>query len=241
MADFGTSFGRRRYFRGHFSLDCSMKKYSKAGLLIVTLVIPALIFTFLRFFATNHYNIPYYYPLKDASGNVSMNGKDTLYYSIASLNAGTVKGGRVPLHPFKGKLTVVQYQSDICNDSCLILLNSLERIYDLRSGIKSLNLLTISDSLSDVVKKSPAYTGRDGWLLALIDPADLKIVLNETFKFQTIIPKAKTNSTESKLILIDSEEHIRGYYNGFDKEEIDRLMAEIKILDFEKGTGSQHE
>ena len=217
-----------------------MKKYSKAGLLIVTLVIPALIFTFLRFFATNHYNIPYYHPLEEASGRVRMNGKDTLYYSVVSLNVMTVKGSPVVPHPFRGKLTVVHYQPGTCTDSCEVLVNNLERIYDLRSGVKSLNLLTVSDSLSDVVRKNPAYIGREGWLLGIVDKGDLKNVLHETFRFQTEIPKVKTNSIESRLILIDSDEHIRGYYNGFDKEEIDRLMAEIKILNFEKGINSQH-
>jgi protein SCO1/2 len=39
---------------------------------------------------------------------------------------------------------------------------------------------------------------------------------------------------ETKLVLIDADGHIRGYYNASDLEETNRLMAEIKILDYEK-------
>ena len=207
-----------------------MKKYSKAGLLIVTLVIPALIFTFLRFFATNHYNIPHYFPLTDTKGDVRMNGKDTLFYKVESLKVQ---------NPFKGKLTVVHYQPEICEDSCEIVLANLERIYDLRTGIKSINLVTVCDSITNVSNIKSSSIHREGWSVLKLSPENLKNVLFEELKFQTEIPKAKTNSVKSKLVLIDEEEHIRGYYNGFDKEEIDRLMAEIKILDFEKESVSQ--
>lgn len=215
-----------------------MKKYQKAGLLILTLVIPALVFMFLRFFATNHYDIPFYHPVIDTDGNVRMNNRDTLFYTVEALNAKTVNGNPFPEHPFKGKLTVINYQPDVCEDSCQIVQSNLERIQSLRKGIRALNIVTICDSITGSVRESPGYKGNEGWITVKVKPTDLLQVLNETLKFQTKVPEAKTNSPGSKLMLIDGEEHIRGYYNGFDPEEISRLMAEIKILDFEKGTGS---
>ncbi len=47
-----------------------MINFRKAGLLIVTLVIPALVFTFLKFFATNHYDLQHYFPITDTSGKI---------------------------------------------------------------------------------------------------------------------------------------------------------------------------
>ena len=217
-----------------------MKKYFKAGLLIVTLVIPALIFTFLRFFATNHYNIPYYYPLKDASGNVVISKNDTVFYTVQELNIRTLNNSNFPAHPFKDKLTVIHNLSGKCmDDSCQLVLSNLERIYNLREKIKSLNILTIRDSISNAVIQTPAFISKDGWIVLKVTPDEYKNVFDKTLKFQTLVPGAKTNSVKSKLILIDNNEHIRGYYNGSDPEEINRLMAEIKILNLENGLGSR--
>jgi protein SCO1/2 len=33
-----------------------------------------------------------------------------------------------------------------------------------------------------------------------------------------------------KLILVDQDRHIRGYYDGTDPKEVDRLILETKIL-----------
>jgi protein SCO1/2 len=33
-----------------------------------------------------------------------------------------------------------------------------------------------------------------------------------------------------KLILVDKEGYIRGFYDGTDKKDVDRLMLEIKVL-----------
>ena len=217
-----------------------MKKYTKAGLLIITLVIPALIFTFLRFFATNHYNIPFYHPLTNADGSIKMNGKDTVFYSVPKLDANTLAGNDLPRHLFKGKLTVINYLPEECLDSCQIVQSNLQRIQSLMKEIKGLRMITICDTITREEIGSSRFTDNTGWIIAKVKPENLQIVLNGALKFQTKIPKAKTNSLESKLILIDKDEHIRGYYNGYDTDEIDRLMAEIKILDFEKGVSSQN-
>lgn len=216
-----------------------MKKYSKAGLLIVTLVIPALVFTFLRFFATNHYNVPYYFPLTNENGKAVMNKNDTAFYAIEGLNVKKLNGSDLSPNPFIGKLTVVHYQPGICDDTCQIVLSNLERIYNLREKNSLLNLLTICDTIPENLKSTPAFSDKDGWLISKVAEADLNHVFNTTLKFQTKVPGAKTNSIKSKLMLIDEDAHIRGYYNGYDPEEINRLMAEIKILNFEKETGSQ--
>jgi protein SCO1/2 len=215
-----------------------MKKYRKAGLLICTLVIPALIFTFLNFFATNHYTIPFYHPLTNADGTVKVLKDDTLFYSVGGFAARLQNGSSLPPHPFKEKLTVINYVSEACDDSCQSMQNNLERIYSLRSQIPLLQLVTVCDSITDDIKLTPAFANRNGWLLAKVKPEDLETIQNQVLKFDTRIPKAKNNSVQSKLIFIDKNETIRGYYNGYDPEEINRLMAEIKILDFEKGVNA---
>ncbi|TDE12356.1 SCO family protein [Dyadobacter psychrotolerans] len=211
-----------------------MNKYSKAGLLIVTLVIPALIFTFLRFFATNHYGVPFYHPLTDSKGKVIVNNEDTLFYEVKGIKALKPDGQEVSKEVFKNKLTVVNYLPGACDDTCQITMGNLDRVYQLRQAIVNLNLLTITGVPSDSSENTKVLQSKEGWLVVISSTSDLEETLNKTLKYQTKVPGAKTNSANNKLILIDENGHIRGYYNGTDPEEANRLMAEIKILDFEK-------
>ena len=210
-----------------------MNKYTKAGLLIVTLVIPALIFTFLRFFATNHYGVPYYHPLTDSSGKVIIENGDTLFYKVSGIKSVKSDGTKVPDSIFKNKLTVVNYLPENCDDTCQIALSNLERVYQLRESIGNLELLTITDSTYNAGNNKEVRE-QDGWLFVKVSGSKAEEVLDTVLKYQTKVTGSKTNSTDNKLILIDEDGHIRGYYNGSEREEADRLMAEIKILNFEK-------
>lgn len=59
-----------------------MKRYLKAGLLTLVLVLPALIVLFLHAFTENHFALPYLQPLVDSTGKTVMNGADTVFYQI---------------------------------------------------------------------------------------------------------------------------------------------------------------
>ena len=50
-----------------------------------------------------------------------------------------------------------------------------------------------------------------------------------------MVPLKKAKSAETipyteQFILVDKQGYIRGFYDGTDPEEVDRLMAEVKIL-----------
>lgn len=193
-----------------------MKKYIKAGLLIVTLVIPALIFTFLRFFATNHYNVPFFHPEVNDGGVVKIIQKDTVYYKIPDAIQISLKG----------KLSVISYESETCNETCQIMRDNLNRIYGLREGIPGLQIV----SLTGQVSKHPSRERKQGWYSFDMD----RMVSDSLFKWNEVTWFKKTGLAENRWMLIDRSGYIRGYYDGADTEETNRLMAEIKILSFEE-------
>ncbi len=66
-----------------------------------------------------------------------------------------------------------------------------------------------------------------------------KVTGNEVEKVATqkyrMVPLKKAKSAETipyteQFILVDKQGYIRGFYDGTDPEEVDRLMAEVKIL-----------
>jgi protein SCO1/2 len=213
-----------------------MINFRKAGLLIATLVIPALIFVFLKLFATNHYDLPYYHPEINAEGSVIVNNGDTLFYTVPSIalmkpdsSAGTAVFGQ-------GKMTLAGYLPEICDDSCKLYLNQLARLSTLGESIDNLQFLTIAQKWNAANADYPEGINTPGWPVLTGTDAEIDSILRNVLKLQTNIPGQKTNSLESKLVLIDTHGHVRGYYNAADAEEADRLMGEIKILDYERKT-----
>ncbi|WP_159469213.1 hypothetical protein [Dyadobacter sp. 3J3] len=211
-----------------------MINFRKAGLLIVTLVIPALVFTFLKFFATNHYDLQHYFPVTDSSGKVEVNNGDTLFYKVPVIHLKNTSGQLVSEEFGNGKVTVVGYLPENCLNTCEIVLAQVERVFALKETIPYLNVVTLSDKWAGKKDTYPEEINTKGWKVLTGSDDELKKVWDSELRLLTEIPGSKTNSLETKLVLIDAEGYIRGYYNASDSEETNRLMAEIKILDYEK-------
>ena len=91
-----------------------MINFRKAGLLIITLVIPALFFTFLKFFATNHYDLQHYFPITDNSGKIVVNNGDTTFYKVPVIHLKNTNGQVVSEEFGNGQVTVVGYLPEHC-------------------------------------------------------------------------------------------------------------------------------
>lgn len=211
-----------------------MINFRKAGLLIITLVIPALVFTFLKFFATNHYDLQHYFPITDTSGKIVINNGDTAFYKVPVIHLKNTSGEAVSEEFGKGQVTVVGYLPEHCLNTCEIVFGQVERVFALIETIPYLNVVTLADKWTGTKENYPQALNTKGWKVLTGSEEEVKIAWNSELKLLTEIPHSKTNSLETKLVLIDAEGHIRGYYNASDSEETNRLMAEIKILDYEK-------
>ena len=211
-----------------------MINFRKAGLLILTLVIPALVFVFLKLFATNHYDLPYYHPQVTSTGEIVKSDGDTVFYQLPEITLKNTNG-KPFVEQFKnGKITVVNFLPQECDDSCKIVLGQIERVSALTETIPNLQLITLSENWDGKKANYPSLMDSNSWLVLTGPKAEIEGICKRVLKMETKVPKAKTNSLESKLVLVDTKGQIRGYYNLSDLEETDRLMGEIKILDYEK-------
>jgi len=194
-----------------------MKKFPKAGLLIITLVIPALIFTLLKLFGTNHYDLPYFVAEKDGNGSIIMQNGDTLFHQV-SADCGVFGGVNLD-----GRLTVVSRMPSNCGEPCERAIDELERIAALKAAIPELQVLLVA---TDAVRQGDWQSVK----------ADSVVVADCFEKELTDIAKGSNivNGRAGQIVLIDRNKHVRGFYKAGDGEETGRLMAEIKILDYEK-------
>jgi protein SCO1 len=233
-----------------------MQRFGKAGILIATLVVPALIFLFLKFFGQNHYILPRYIPLIDSSTNEpiirkTINPKanepefDTLYRTIPKFSFIDQNGKIFTDEKTKGKIYVANFIFTRCGLICPKVTNQLARVQD--TFLDKDEVIFLSHSvdpeydtpsiLKKYAEKNDAIDGK--WYFLTGDKGEIyKMALKGYFvpiSDASVYDKAITNPDEAfihseKMILVDKEGIIRGFYDGTDPKEVDRLMVEIKIL-----------
>lgn len=209
-----------------------MSKYKKAAFLIALLLVPAFIFLFLKGFTTNHFDLPYFNPVRDARGNYVMNESgDTLYQSI-SISGFTKNGRLLTREDFQAKWMVLGLFPGECELPCKKVLSNLKRLNVLTPSIPELVMVMATDSLSRITG-ALANSDTKTWWIVKGRRSDLDSLRRAVNGVSVGVPSAGIESG-SELVLMDAAGFVRGRYNGIEPEEIDRLMAEIKILSYNK-------
>lgn len=233
-----------------------MQRYTKAGILIATLVVPALIFLFLKFFGQNHYILPRYIPLIDSITNEPVLKKivdpitkktvqDTVFRTIPAFSFIDQNNQTFNQEKTKGKIYIANFIFSRCGLICPKVTSQLARVQD--AFLKNDEVLFVSHTvdplydtpkvLKDYAKKNDAIDGR--WYFVTGDKGAIyKQALKGYFvpiSDASAYNKAITNPDEAfihseKMILVDKEGVIRGFYDGTDSKEVDRLMVEVKVL-----------
>lgn len=218
-----------------------MNKYFKAGILTTTLVLPAFIILMLHKCATNHFDLPYYVPKMDIlTGNVMMNGKDTVFHTVPNFELTDQNGNTVTEKTVKDRIYVADFIFTRCGTICPKMTTQLARIQKEFANDSVLILSHTVDPRFDTpeVLKGYAkrYNAKEGtWYFLtgekqkLYDLAHKGYFIAAREEEQSTTPD-NSFSHSDKLILIDKKGHIRGFYDGTDPVEIDRLKAEIKVL-----------
>lgn len=177
-----------------------MKKLFKIFVLVVALLVPALIYLFLRGFGENHFAIPVYY-------------EDGISLSVCgSLDK---KPHLVEFESYSLQNAHLFYFPEWVND---------EEFYRQCNRIQSkwpeIRFTAIADSSFSDIKIGNKLVVSDEEQLFNI--ANCALVLGQD--------SAITQPIFNKLVLVDKQKHIRGYYTGDDLEDMDRLDIELDIL-----------
>lgn len=210
-----------------------MNRFFKAGLLMLTLVIPALIFVFLQLFATNHYDIPYYNPVSNTNGVIQMAGKDTVFHKKLELSFHDLSPDTTLDISLEGKYNLIHYLPSNCIENCELIVDQLKRVYALNSEIDNLRIITFSDSLAINKVLFSNSTPNQSWKTHVIDNNTRDHLFIDSLFFDRHNILVRTSFPYNQLVLIDDKGYFRGYYNMDSMEEADRLMAELKVLKYE--------
>ncbi|SDM72395.1 SCO family protein [Siphonobacter aquaeclarae] len=231
-----------------------MWNWKKAGLLTLLLVGPVLTFVWIRFGSTNHFSLPRYFPLKDTlSGQVLIRElgpgrawwepeRDTLFHTIPAFSLLSQDSVAVTNETFKGKIRVADFFFSRCPTICPKLSAQLARVQDVFASDPDVVLVSHTidpqhDTPSVLKRYGGQFDAQPGrWYFLTGNKADLYALAIKGYKLAVQDDSEKTPASEtfthdSKLVLVDKEGVIRGYYDGEDREEVDRLILEIRILE----------
>jgi len=232
------------------------QKTIKAGILIAALVVPALIFLYLKGFGENHYELPYMIPLTDSTtGNVMMKKHinprwnepemDTVFHTIPDWKLTDENGKAFLGKTLKGKIYVADFFFTRCETICPKMSTELTRVQDTFSANDNIQFASFTvdpthdtpEMLKEYAKKYDAKSGIWHFLTGTkseIYPLAVKgyyIPVADASEYDKAVKTPDETFIHSeKLILVDKEGHIRGFYDGTDKKDVDRLILEIRVL-----------
>jgi protein SCO1 len=232
------------------------QKTIKAGILITALVVPALIFLYLKGFGENHYELPYLIPRIDSTtGNVMMrknpNPKwnqpemDTVFHTIPAWTLTDENDKPFDGESLKGKIYVADFFFTRCGSICPKMSSQLTRLQDTFSNQEEVQIASFSvdpthdtpEELRKYAKEYDAKAGKWHFLTGAktqIYPLAVKgyyIPVADASEYDKAVKTPDETFIHSeKLILIDKEGHIRGFYDGTDKKDVDKLILEIRVL-----------
>ena len=209
-----------------------MNKNLKAVLLLIILMVPALIFVFLKIFGVNEYDLPVYY--KD--------GIDTVFndcefqkgqHLIPDFSLPDYTGQEISRDYLTGAALVVYFTQDLSDPVSHRVNMALARVQGSLPASNQIRILTIQPQKdTSTALQLKAVAGKYGarkntWYFGYANP----VYTNQLARCGFVIDfDAMSDNINNTIVLADHQGSIRGYFNGLDDSEIERLIVELKIL-----------
>lgn len=208
-------------------------------ILVLILAVPGFLYYLLTVGGKNRYKSLQYFGPKKLSGTYhKFHGTkipDTIYHSLPAFKLTDQNGKPVTGGSFDKKIFVASFFYTGCPNVCSEINENLRKLavtYRKNSMVKFVSI-TVDPQHDDVpaLKKYAAkyQLPADKWLFLTGDTAAVYNIARNGF----LVNAAKLDKGEfafsDKLILIDADKRIRGYYAGTSAPDVSRLNDEIKV------------
>lgn len=229
-----------------------MNKSSNNGrnrtILLLLFILPGIVGSYLLFMTFNGIPpkpaLPYY-------GINSISQTDTTYFKIPDFSFVNQNDEVITNQSLKKDICVLTFFNTTCNDGCDVVIKNLVELQDYFNDDDDLKILTVSTkarqdlpaTLKTYAKTNEIKTRQWHLLTANLgngynlDPIN-EFINNEFFKLdQSKFPNIKQSN---RLWLLDKEQHIRGYFDGSNIDDVNRLKENIEVLKLSYGTQKKY-
>lgn len=207
-----------------------LKKYIVLALM---LIIPACLFLFLKFQGKNHFQLEVMVPvLSENCENVTAEVDSN--YQLADFSFASNQDQSFSYNQFEGNISILHILENLDLKKGLAQMNELERVQSVIANKEEISLFTIYGNEQN--EESQIYTQKlksinressSPWGLYILTKPDVEQLS------KCLVGVGQGEAKEANIVLVDKQKRIRGYYNGNEREEIDRLITELQVLEFE--------
>jgi len=162
---------------------------------------------------------------------------DTIYHKVSDFKFINQDSQRVDNATFSDKVYVTDFFFTSCPTICPKVKQQMLRIYEKFEAEPRLSLLSHSiDVRYDTVPVLYDYAQKIGvkaprWHFVTGDEFEIFNMAEEYFVTAKKDPNAPGGFDHSgRLILIDTDRHVRAFCDGTDPKDVDRFMGEIQLL-----------
>lgn len=217
----------------------------------MAIVIPVLCYLLVNKFSSDAVHMPPRFYADSVISKVQ-NGKsstDTIWHKLPNITLTNQLGSQVSLDDLNGKIIIADFFFTRCPSICPTLTRNIKALQDALKGkdprridtpfvhFLSFSVDPVRDSVPVLKKYSDKYgVNSDVWWM-LTGPKDsiYNYALNEIkLGIQDGYGVDSNFIHTQRLVLIDRERIIRGYYNGLDTNAMSKLAEDLTLLMLEK-------
>lgn len=211
----------------------------KPVLLFIILLLPVVVYLIFSSGKQGMPHVPIYYP--EGVKSIIVDGKervDTIYHTIAHFKFVDQNNDTVSSNSFDGKIYITNFFFATCPSICPKMMNQMQRVAKANAGKDDFAIISHTvnpghDSvpvLHDYAEKIHADSKQ--WKLVTGSKKDIYDLAMDSYKLAVAEdPRAPGGFLHSELfVLIDKSKRVRGYYDGTDSVQVDKLLDDIQIL-----------
>lgn len=215
--------------------------YSKIAILAIILVMPGLLFYFLNQKAENRYqSLPILGPKQLTGTFHSKRGvqiPDTLFHQVAPFTLTNEEGVQITYPTDLESISVVNFFYTRCNRLCPEVNAGMSRLAHIFGKNEVIKFFTLSVDSTDTPEKLKEYSKIFGtentyWQFLTGGKDEVLRISQREFFSNALVDTAGKEPfiISPNLVLLDSKQRIRGYYDGSKPKHMDQLIDEIKLL-----------
>jgi protein SCO1/2 len=216
------------------------KRVKQLLIVFSILILPCIFWLFLIRGKNNYIPIEIFGP-KEVATTTTNGVPDTIYHTVGDFSLTDQYGRTVTNKTFDGKTYIADFFFATCKTICPKMTSEL---HDVQEKFQDDNdVLIIShtvnpehDSVSVLYDYSNKYQAKkDKWYFVTGDKKQIYDLARNSY-FITAMPGNGGENDfihSEKIVLVDHDKRIRGYYDGTDHADMERLIDEIQVLKLE--------
>jgi protein SCO1/2 len=208
------------------------------SVIIVSVIvgIPLLILAFLNAFGSNRYTLPVYFA-EDSVQTAQGEYKISSAHVVPAFTFTSQYGTSFDSHVLNNKIWVASFIFTRCPGICPKMTTQLTRVQEAMDKDTSVKIVSFTvdpnyDTAAVLKAYAESFHADQRWTFLTGEKEKIYELGQKGFYITTKEDTARPLEFlhSDKLVLVDKKGWIRGYYNGTDQEEVDKLITEIKVL-----------